>query len=81
MTAIRQKTTVKPNGVIEVQSPELAPGERVEVIILVDKPERRKDSSVSVLEVAGRLNLDGPSDWSERFEDYLQRSRRANAGT
>jgi hypothetical protein len=79
MTAIRQTTTVKPNGVIELQSPELPPGQTVEVIVLVGQPARGKREGVSFLKVASELKLDGPPDWSDRFEEYLEQSRRNDA--
>ena len=36
VSAIRQQTTVRPGGVIEVRSPELKPGAAAEVIVLLD---------------------------------------------
>ena len=36
VAAIRQLVTVKSGGVIEIRSPELEPGSRAEVIVLVD---------------------------------------------
>jgi hypothetical protein len=57
----------------EVLRPEgpvtLAPNTRVRVTIettLVDESRSR-----SFLQTAQALNLDGPSDWSERLEEYL----------
>lgn len=48
---------------------ELAPDTRVRITIeTTDEPEQ---SAVSFLKTARSLNLDGPSDWSERFEEYL----------
>ena len=79
MTAIRHKLTVKPDGAIEVRSPELRPGQTVEVIILVSEAHVRTDGNVSALKVASELNLEGPSDWSERFEEYLEETRKPNA--
>ena len=32
------------------------------------------------LRVAASLNLEGPPDWSRRFEDYLQESRMKHGG-
>ena len=80
MTAIRQTTTVKPNGGIELQSLDLPPGKTVEVIVLVPPSAGEKREGVSFLKVASELKLDGPSDWSERFEEYLEQSRRNDAG-
>ncbi len=80
MTAIRQSTTVKPNGVIELHSLDLCPGEQVEVIILVNAAEGRAESTpLSFLDVAEKLDLKGPPDWSERLDDYLYGDKQ-NAG-
>lgn len=48
---------------------ELEPNTRVQ--ITVEMPEDRAGNGKSFLETARSLNLDGPADWSERFEDYL----------
>jgi hypothetical protein len=38
--AVKQTVTVQPGGVVEVRSPELTPGSRAEVIVLLDqRPE------------------------------------------
>lgn len=37
VAAIKQQVTVLPGGVIEVRSPELTPGARAEVIVLVEQ--------------------------------------------
>ncbi|MBV9211591.1 MAG: antitoxin family protein [Acidobacteria bacterium] len=48
---------------------ELAPDTRVKITIeTADEPEPEK---VSFLQTARTLNLEGPLDWSERFEEYL----------
>ena len=36
VAAIRQQVTVQPGGVVEVRSPELTPGARADVIVLVE---------------------------------------------
>jgi hypothetical protein len=49
---------------------DLEPNTRVRVTI--ETVESAVDGEiVSVLDVAASLNLEGPPDWSERFEDYL----------
>ena len=54
----------------EVLRPEepvpLAPNTRVRITIL-----DVEDQPPSVLDVAQSLNLEGPPDWSERFDEYL----------
>ncbi len=37
VAAIRQTVTVKPDGTIELRSPELRPGEQAEVIVLLEQ--------------------------------------------
>jgi len=47
VAAIRQLVTVKSGGVIEIRSPELEPGSRAEVIVLVEptiSPQRTLSS-------------------------------------
>lgn len=57
----------------EVLRPEgpvtLAPNTRVRVTIETTVADESK--SGSFLRTAQALNLDGPSDWSERLEEYL----------
>lgn len=57
----------------EVLRPEepvaLAPNTRVLVTIL--EPDVQVGTEYSFLKMARSLNLEGPPDWSERFEEYL----------
>lgn len=57
----------------EVLRPEeplsLAPNTRVRVTI--ETTEESDAPAVSFLRTAQALNLDGPSDWSARIEEYL----------
>ena len=51
VAAIRQQVTVQPGGVVEVRSPELTPGARAEVIVLVEgdpalRPQRSLESFI-----------------------------------
>lgn len=39
VAAIKQRVTVQPGGIVQVRSPELTPGSRAEVIVLVEQPE------------------------------------------
>ena len=48
---------------------ELEPNTRVRITIESDKPIMKKKRSF--LQTALALNLQGPSDWSSRFDDYL----------
>ena len=48
---------------------ELEPNTRVRITIETVEPGEIKP--VSFLQTARSLKLEGPADWSERFEDYL----------
>ena len=48
---------------------ELEPNTRVRITIETSQPIIKKKRSF--LQTARSLNLQGPSDWSARFEDYL----------
>jgi hypothetical protein len=41
------------------------------VRIVVEIPDAEAEGAVSFLDTARSLNLEGPPDWSERFEEYL----------
>ena len=56
-TALRQKTVVKPGGVIEIRSIELPEGAMAEVIV--------------ILETARRRSLGWPEDFFERLAGSL----------
>ena len=45
----------------------LEPDTRVKITFKTEPPAKRR----SFLETARSLNLDGPADWSEKFEEYL----------
>jgi hypothetical protein len=56
--------------VLRLEEPiELAPNTRVRVTIETTKPLTKR--KLSFLNTARSLKLQGPSDWSARFEDYL----------
>ncbi len=65
--------------VLRPQEPlDLEPQTRVQITIQTSaSPE---NGSQSFLNVAASLNLDGPSDWSERFEEYKQAGFQALLG-
>ncbi len=48
---------------------ELAPDTRVRITI--ETTDESEKQSVSFLKTARTLNLEGPTDWSERFEGYI----------
>jgi len=48
---------------------DLPPNTRV--VVTIEPMKEGSERRLSFLETAGGLNLDGPSDWSCRVEDYL----------
>lgn len=50
---------------------DLEPNTEVTVTIRTAKKEEKGKRRESFLEIARSLNLDGPRDWSRRFEEYL----------
>lgn len=48
---------------------ELQPNTRV--LITIETPDVPESKAYSFFRTARALNLEGPSDWSARFEDYL----------
>lgn len=70
--AVRQQMVVDQNHTIHLQSEELKPGSRVEVIVLVENEVRQaKVKPVSFLEGAQKLSIDAPPDFSATFEKNL----------
>ena len=53
---------------------ELEPNTRVQITI--ETQINRPPNGKSFLETARSLNLDGPPDWSDRFEEYLYGTKR-----
>jgi predicted DNA-binding antitoxin AbrB/MazE fold protein len=48
---------------------DLKPNTRVRIVVEI--PDAEAEKAVSFLDTARSLNLEGPPDWSERFEEYL----------
>ena len=64
LDAIFDGTVLRPEEPVELQ-----PNTRVRITIETVEPAEAKTSSF--LQTARALNLQGPSDWSARLEDYL----------
>ena len=64
MTAMFDGEVLRPDEPVDLE-----PNTRVRITI--DSSEQREEKTMSFLDTAASLNLEGPSDWSERFEDYL----------
>ncbi len=70
-TAIRQSVIVRSGGVIEVRSPELTPGARAEVIVILDDgaPAKRKPLASYVGTGKGTFRT------AQEVDEYLRRER------
>lgn len=75
MTAIHQRATVRPDGSVEVRNPALVAGAEVEVIVLVPGTNQSSGEPYAFLSALENAQIDGPADWSDRFEDYLHGGR------
>lgn len=64
MTAIFDGEVLRPDEPVDLE-----PNTKVRITIQTSEAEPAK--TLSFLDTAASLNLEGPADWSERFEDYL----------
>jgi len=70
--AVRQQMVVDQNHTVHLQSSELRPGSKVEVIVLVESEARQAlEKPVSFLDGAQKLSIDAPPDFSATFEKNL----------
>lgn len=76
--ALRSHAVVDNNHVITLQSPELHPGDRVEVIVLVEPGiEAVNKRGPSFLDAIAGIEINAPDDYSTRFEADLYANRHA----
>ena len=76
--ALRSHAVVDQNHVITLQAPELRPGDRVEVIVLVEQGiETVNKRGPSFLDAIAGIEIDAPDDYSTNFEADLYANRRA----
>ena len=76
--ALRSHAVVDHNHAITLQSPELRPGDRVEVIVLVEQGiETVNKRGPSFLDAIAGIEIDAPDDYSTNFEADLYANRRA----
>lgn len=68
LTAVYDGKAFRPDEPVQIK-----PNTRVRLV--VELPDEAREGSFSFLRTALSLNLEGPADWSERFEDYLYGSR------
>ena len=64
VTAIFDGEVLRPDEPVDLE-----PNTKVRITIETSEPLAEKTRSF--LDTAASLNLEGPSDWSSRFEDYL----------
>lgn len=71
--ALRRQAVVDQNHAVHLQSDELVPGAKVEVIVLVENPDTRaaRESIASFLVGAQRLAIEAAPDFSVDFEESL----------
>ena len=75
--ALRSHAVVDQNHVITLQALELHPGDRVEVIILVEQGiETMNKGGPSFLDAVAGIEIDTPEDYSTNFKADLYASRR-----
>ena len=69
--ALRSHAVVDGNHAIMLQIPELRPGARVEVIVLVEQGGAEQKNGQSFLDAIAGVEIDTPSDYSTAFENNL----------
>jgi hypothetical protein len=74
--ALRSHAVVDHNHAITLQAPELRPGDRVEVIVLVEQGiEAVNKRGPSFLDAIAGIKIDAPNDYSTNFEADLYANR------
>lgn len=67
---LRNQTVVGSDHSVAVQAPELKPGAKVEVIVVMDFDEEGKTScGPSFIDAIAGVTIDAPADYSVDFED------------
>ncbi len=69
--ALRSHAVVDGNHAITLQIPELQPGARVEVIVLVEQGGAEQKNGRSFLDAIAGVEIDAPNDYSTAFENNL----------
>ena len=73
---LRRHVVVDHNHVITLQSPERRPGDRVEVIVLVERGiEAKSKIGPNFLDAIAGIEIDVPDDYSTNFEADLYANR------
>jgi hypothetical protein len=82
ITAFRHKVTVRPDGRIEIDAPELKPGAKAEVIVLVETRKPKRAGHRQVITAADLLASGLVGMWSGRKDigeslEFAQQLRQA----
>jgi hypothetical protein len=59
----------RPNGPVSLPP-------NTEVLLTVEPATAEKDPTISFLDTASNMNLQGPADWASKLKDYLCGDRR-----
>ena len=74
--ALRSYTVVDNNHAITLQALELRPGDRVEIIVLVEQGrEAEKKGGQSFLDAIADIEIGAPDDYSTTFKNSLYANR------
>lgn len=73
--ALRGHAVVDGNHAITLQIPELRPGDRVEIIVLVEQGAVSQKNGQSFLDAIAGVQIDAPTDYSVAFENNLYVNR------
>ena len=55
----------------------LLPDSKVQLLVTAPDQNKSGKAGKSLLKSVAQMNIEGPPDWSEHFEDYLDGTRRA----
>ena len=72
----RNHAVVSSDRSVTVRAPELEPGARVEVIVVMDSSHGATSPGASFIDAVADVTIDAPEDYSVNFEDVLYRSSR-----
>ena len=77
VAAIRQSVTVGQDGRIEIRSPQLLPGTKAEVIVMVESAQAiSPQAALDELQRSMRLNQETAQAWIDQVRDERQSTTR-----
>jgi hypothetical protein len=75
--SFRNQAVVAMDHSVTVWAPDLKPGQRVEVILVVDSGEgQQAEAGTSFIDAVAGVEIDAPADYSVKFKDDLYPSFR-----